>query len=135
MKASVITKYGSPDVIQIKEVAQPRPKDNEVLIKNHATVVGQADCAFRKGDPFIIKLVFGLKKPRFSIGGSVIAGEIEAVGNDVKTFKKGDQVFGFNPSSFGAHAEYLCMPEDGSLVIKSPSMTYEESTGICDGGF
>ena len=134
MKASVITKYGSPDVIQIKEVAQPRPKDNEVLIKNHATVVGQADCAFRKGDPFIIKLVFGLKKPRFSIGGSVIAGEIEAVGNDVKTFKKGDQVVGWSGLRLGAYAEYTCLPEDGVLAIKPFNMTYEEAASLPVGG-
>src|SRR2546421_2550848 len=91
MKAIVNTHYGSPDVLQLKEVAKPTPKDNEVLIKVHAAVVGPADCAFRKGDPFIVKLIYGLARPKFAILGVEFAGEIEAVGKDVTLFKKGDQ--------------------------------------------
>src|SRR2546430_854407 len=104
MKAIVTTKYGAPDVLQLKEVANPTPRDNELLIRIHAAVVGPADCAFRKGDPFIIKLLYGLRKPKFATGGVELAGEIEATGKDVKTFKTGDQVFGVSPATFGAHA-------------------------------
>jgi NADPH:quinone reductase-like Zn-dependent oxidoreductase len=133
MKAIVCTTYGSPDVLQLKEVAKPTPEDNEVLIKVHAAVVGPADCAFRKGEPFIVKLMYGLKRPKFAILGVEFAGEIEAVGKDVKLFKKGDQVFGMSPNSFGAHTEYLCLPEDNSLIIKPANTTYAEAAGIVDG--
>jgi NADPH:quinone reductase-like Zn-dependent oxidoreductase len=133
MKAIICTKYGSPDVLQLKEVAKPTPKDNEVLIRVHAAVVGPADCAFRKGDPFIIKLLYGLTRPKMSTQGVEFAGEIEAVGKAVKLFKQGDQVFGMSPDSFGAHAEYMCLPEDKPVVIKPANTTYEEAVGICDG--
>jgi NADPH:quinone reductase-like Zn-dependent oxidoreductase len=133
MKAMVCTTYGSPDVLQLKEVAKPTPKDNEVLIKVHAAVVGPADCAFRKGDPFIVKLIYGLARPKFAILGVEFAGEIEAVGKDVTLFKKGDQVFGMSPNSFGAHAEYMCLPEDKSVIIKPANTTYAEAAGIVDG--
>ena len=133
MQAIVCPTYGSPDVLQLKEVAKPSPKDNEVLIKVHAAVVGPADCAFRKGDPFIVKLIYGLARPKFAILGVEFAGEIEAVGKDVTLFKKGDQVFGMSPNSFGAHAEYMCLPEDKPLIIKPANTTYAEAAGIVDG--
>jgi NADPH:quinone reductase-like Zn-dependent oxidoreductase len=133
MKAIVCTTYGSPDVLQLKEVAKPTPKDNEVLIKVHAAVVGPSDCAFRKGEPFIVKLIYGLTRPKFAILGVEFAGEIEAVGKDVKLFKKGDQVYGMSPNSFGAHAEYMCLPEDKTLIIKPANTTYAEAAGIVDG--
>lgn len=95
--------YGSPDVLQLKEVAKPTPKDNKVLIKVHAAAVGPADCAFRKGQPFIIKLIYGLARPKFAILGVEFAGEIEAAGKDVTLFTNGDQVLGMSPKSFGAH--------------------------------
>lgn len=133
MKAIVCTTYGSPEVLQLKEVPKPTPKDNEVLIRVHAAVVGPADCAFRKGYPFIVKLIYGLTKPRLPIQGVEFAGEIEAVGKDVKSFKAGDQVFGMSPDSFGAHAEYMCLPEAKPIIIKPANTTYEEAVGICDG--
>jgi NADPH:quinone reductase-like Zn-dependent oxidoreductase len=133
MKAIVCTAYGSPDVLQLKEVAKPTPKDNEVLIRVHAAVVGPSDCAFRKGDPFIVKLIYGLTRPKFSIQGVEFAGEIEAIGDDVSLFKSGDQVFGMSPDRFGAHAEYLCLPEAKPLIVKPANTTYEEAAGICDG--
>jgi NADPH:quinone reductase-like Zn-dependent oxidoreductase len=133
MKAIVCTKYGPPDVLQLQEVAKPTPKDNEVLIKVQAGVVTPADCAFRKGDPFIVKIIYGLTRPRLAVQGVEFAGEIEAVGKDVSSFQKGDQVFGMSPDRFGAHAEYLCLPEVKPVVIKSPQMTYEEAVSICDG--
>lgn len=133
MKAILATKYGSPDVLQLKEVAKPIPKDNEVLISVVAGTVTPADCAFRKGDPFVVKLIYGLVRPRLSIMGVEFAGEIEAVGKDVKLFKKGDQVFGLSPNRFGANAEYLCLPEAKPVIIKPVNVTYEEAVGVCDG--
>lgn len=133
MKAIVCTKYGSPDVLQLKEVAKPTPKDNEVLIRIFAAAVGPADCAFRKGDPFIIKLVYGLRRPKHPIRGTELAGEIETVGKDVKCFKVGDQVFGLSATTSGAHAEYKCLPEDKPLIIKPATMTYEDAVAVCDG--
>ncbi len=133
MKAVICTKYGSPDVLQLREVAKPVPKDNEVRIRTIAAIVGPSDCAFRKGDPFIVKLIYGLRRPRFSILGTELAGEIDAVGKDVRLFKVGDQVFGLSANNFGAYAEYKCLPETGVLAIKSANMTYEDAAGICDG--
>ncbi len=133
MKAAICTKYGSPDVLQLREVAKPTPKDNEVRIRIYATTVGPAACAFRKADPFMIRLFFGLLKPKFPILGTELAGEIDAVGRDVKLFKVGDQVFGTSANTSGAHAEFKCLPETGVLAIKSENMSYEDAAGICDG--
>lgn len=133
MKAMVSTKYGPPEVVQLQEVEKPVPGNNEVLIKVHAAVVGPADCAFRKGEPFIVKILYGFRKPRLATGGVEFAGEIEAVGKDVTLFKPGDRVFGVSPDKFGAHAEYLCLLEDKPLIVASNRMTYEEAVGICDG--
>jgi len=133
MKAIICTHYGTTDVLQLIEVAKPIPKDNEVLIKVHVSVVTPSDIAFRKGEPFIVKLIYGLTKPRLSIQGVEFAGEIEAVGKDVKLFKPGDQVFGMSPDRFGAHAEYICLPEAKPLIIKSAKMSHEEAAGIMDG--
>jgi NADPH:quinone reductase-like Zn-dependent oxidoreductase len=133
MKAVVCTKYGSPDVLQLREVAKPTPGDNEVLIRVHAAVVGPADCAFRKGEPFIIRLLYGLTRPRLSTPGVEFAGEVEAVGRDAEVFESGDQVYGMSPNGFGAHAEYMCLAEDKPMVRKPANATYEEAAGICDG--
>jgi NADPH:quinone reductase-like Zn-dependent oxidoreductase len=133
MKAAVYTKYGPPDVVQIKEVEKPTPKDNEVLIKLQATTVSRTDCGFRKPEyPLIIRLVNGVFKPKRKILGSELAGEVEAVGKGVRLFKAGDPVFGLT-GKFGAHAEYVCLPEEASIVTKPANMSYEEAAAICDG--
>lgn len=133
MKAVVCPQYGPPDVLQLREVAKPAPQDNEVLIRIEAAIAGPADCAFRKGKPFIVKLFYGLRKPKFPIIGTELAGEIEAIGKAVTRFKPGDQVFGLSVNNFGAYAGYTCLAESDPLVVRSAGMTAEEAAAICDG--
>lgn len=132
MKAMVCTKYGSPDVFQLQGVDTPIPNDHEVRIKIHAASVGPADCTFRKGSP-IVKLVYGLKRPKNPIFGTELSGIIDAVGKKVTRYQVGDKVFGLSAKTFGAYAEYKCLHEDTPLAIKSASMTYEEAVAVCDG--
>lgn len=127
MRAVAYTYYGSPDVLQLRELAKPVPKDNEVLVRVYAATVTPVDCAFRKGEPRVARLFTGLTKPKNQILGSELAGEVEEVGTSVKRFEVGDQIFG---AGSGAHAEYICLPETGPLVIKPTTMTYEETAAI-----
>jgi len=136
MKAIVCTEYGPPEVLQLKEVEKPTPKDNEVLIRVYATSVTTGDVNARgfffvpPGLGLLARLMLGFKKPKKTILGTELAGEIAAVGKDVRLFKEGDQVFGIDGNGLGAYAEYKCLPEEGALAIKPSNMTYEEAAVI-----
>lgn len=134
MKAAVYTQYGAPEVLQIKTIAKPSPKDNEILIKIHATAVNSADSRLRKADPFAVRFVFGLFKPKKPVLGGVLSGEIEAVGKNVQHFKVGDPVFGSAYPHFGAYAEYVCLPETAPLAIKPANISHEEAVALPFGG-
>lgn len=146
MKAIVYTEYGPPDVLKLTEVTKPTPKDNEILIKIHATSVKTGDLwarnikAISPGQfsmSFLFwvftRLMFGVNKPKINILGAEFAGEVEAAGNKVTLVKKGDQVFGYRGPSFGANAEYLCMPENGLVALKPVNMTSDEAATVPGG--
>jgi len=141
MKAIVCTKYGPPEVLQLKEVEKPTPKKNEVCIKIHATAVTASDCIVRgfklpRWSPLglMMGLALGFRKPRQPIIGMVLSGEIESIGKDVKRFKTGDQVYGMTGLKFATYAEYKCMSEKECLVKKPSDLSYEEAAALPYGG-
>ncbi len=139
MKAIVWTKYGPPDVLQLKEVEKPNPKDKEVLIKVKAATVTAGDCELRRFDITImlwlfVRIMFGIRKPRIKTLGQELAGEIESVGKNVTQFKIGDPVFAATEMRLGAYAEYKCLPGRYPIAIKPSNMSYEEAATIPTGG-
>ena len=133
MKAIVQRAYGAPDVLELKEIAKPSPKDDEILIKIHATTVTSGDARLRAFNiPALFwlpaRIVMGITKPKKTILGSEFAGKIEAVGNNVRRFKTGDEVFGLNV--YGCHAEFKCMPESAAVAPKPANMTFEQAAAV-----
>ena len=140
MKAIVYTEYGPPEVLQIKEIEKPHPKNDEVLIKVHSTEVTKADCEMRSFNFAVkwfwlpLRLAWGVFKPKKQVLGGYFSGEIEDIGKNVSRFVIGDQVFGATRMRFGAYAEYLCLPSSYTLVKKPNNMTYEEAAAVPLGG-
>jgi NADPH:quinone reductase-like Zn-dependent oxidoreductase len=139
MRAAVYERYGPPEVLHLADLPKPTPKDDEVLIKTHATTVTSGDWRLRSMDVpagfrLISRLVFGIRGPRQPILGTELAGEIESVGKDVSRFKVGDQVFAYDGARMGCYAEYKCMPEDGAVALKPANLSYEEAAALSFGG-
>jgi NADPH:quinone reductase-like Zn-dependent oxidoreductase len=135
MRAAVFGRYGPPEVVQIKEVAKPVPKDHEVLVRVRATTVAAADWRVRKADPFVARIFSGLWRPkRVQTLGMEFSGTVEWVGEAVTRFKPGDEVFGGTLFKLGCHAEYVCLPEDGMLALKPSNMPLEDAAAVFFGG-
>jgi NADPH:quinone reductase-like Zn-dependent oxidoreductase len=139
MKAWVYERYGPPDVLQLRNVTTPTPKDNEVLIKTRATTVTSGDWRVRsltvpRGFGLFARLALGITGPKQPILGTELAGVVESVGKDVTRFKAGDEVFAFAGTAMGCHAEYKCMPENGRVALKPANLTFEQAAGLCFGG-
>src|SRR5262245_17852266 len=139
MKAIVYERYGPPDVLREKEVPKPNPKDDEVLIKAHATTVTAGDwragrVAMPVGFGLMARLVFGVTRPRQPILGTELAGKIESIGKGVSRFKVGDQVFAFSGARMGCYVEFKCMPEHGAVAKKPANLTDDEAAALSSGG-
>jgi NADPH:quinone reductase-like Zn-dependent oxidoreductase len=127
MKAVVNTRYGPPDALEIREISKPEPKAGEVLVRVHATTVSRTDLGMLRADPFIVRFFFGLCRPRRTVLGVDFAGEVEAVGAGVTSFKPGQRVFGISHWRYGAHAEYLCLPENGAIAAMPAHARFDEA--------
>lgn len=133
MKAAIYTKYGPPEVIQLTEIPKPKPKDNEVLIKVHASTVNRTDCGFRSAEYFVSRLFSGLFRPKHQILGCEFAGIIEEIGSKVTLLKMSDRVFGFNDSTFGGHAEYLVVKETDAITTLPENMSFYDAAPLTEG--
>ncbi|HTF40516.1 MAG TPA: NAD(P)-dependent alcohol dehydrogenase, partial [Propionibacteriaceae bacterium] len=133
MKAAVNTEYGPPEVVRVVDVPTPTPKDNEVLVKVHATTVNRTDCGFRAAKPFSVRAFTGLARPRVRILGNEFAGQVEALGPGVMSFAVGDRVFGYDDTACGAHAQYLTIREGASLAQIPANLTYAETAPATEG--
>ena len=133
MKAIIHTSYGPPEVASLKEVPKPSPKDNEILVKVHASTVNRTDAGFRSAEYFISRFWSGLFKPKFQTLGCEFAGVVEDAGKLVTEFKKGDKVFGFNDKSFGGHGEFLTIPEKAAVTMMPDGLSFTEAAPITEG--
>jgi NADPH:quinone reductase-like Zn-dependent oxidoreductase len=134
MKAVINARYGSPNVLEIRQIPTPQPKAGEVLIKVHATTVSRTDCGMLRPHPFFVRFVAGLLRPKLTILGMDFAGEVETVGAGVMALKQGDRVFGLSPDVYGAHAEYLCVPEKGAIATMPAGVGFSEAV-VCEGAW
>lgn len=134
MKAIIHKTYGPPEVVKLMETDKPLPKENEVLVRVHAATVNRTDSGFRSAEYVISRLFSGIFRPKHQTLGNEFAGTVEAIGNKVSIFKTGDKVFGYNDISFGAHAEYLVMHEDETIVHMPGNMTFEQAACLSEGG-
>ncbi len=133
MKAVIRTKYGPPDVLSIKEVEIPKPKDNEVLVRVYATTVNRTDCGILWAKPFIMRFITGLFKPKSPTPGTDFAGKIEAVGKNVTAFETGNRVWGFNDEGLGSHAEYIAIAANKAITTIPANFTYEQAAASAEG--
>jgi len=133
MKAAVHDRYGPPEVLRIADVDRPVPKDDEILIRIHASTVSRSDCALRAGEPFFSRFVTGLPRPRQRILGGDYAGVVEEAGGAVSDFKVGDSVFGMKPWKFGGHAEFMCMQQSGPIALMPAGATFDDAAAVPDG--
>jgi NADPH:quinone reductase-like Zn-dependent oxidoreductase len=134
MRAVISTRYGSPDILRLQEVQKPEPGAGEVLVRVHATTVTRTDSGLLRADPFLTRLFTGLFRPKFRTLGLDFAGEVEKVGGSVTAFKPGDHVFGMSPDHYGAHAEYLCVPEAGTIAVMPAGLRFKEAV-VCEGAW
>lgn len=134
MTAVVSSRYGPPDILEIRQVPKPQPGAGEVLVKVHSTTVGRTDCGSLRGRPLFVRTFTGLRRPKKSILGMDFAGEVEAVGAGATSFKPGDRVFGMSPDDYGAHAEYLVAPEKGAIAAMPAGLRFDEAV-VCEGAW
>jgi len=133
MKAAIYTRYGTPEVVHIAEIPRPLPRNNEVLIRIHATTVNRTDCGFRSAEYFISRLFSGLFKPKNKVLGCEFAGVVEAVGNAVRNFKVGDKIFGYDDDGFGCHAGYKVIRESKALTLMPGELDFQTATALTEG--
>lgn len=134
MKAVINARWGSPDVLEIRQIPKPEPRAGEVLIRVHATTVSRTDCGMLRPHPKFVRLFAGIRRPKRTILGMDFAGEVEAIGVGATLFKPGDRVFGLSPDDYGAHAEYLCVPEGAAMAVMPTGARFGEAV-VCEGAW